>query len=620
PYAKLDLIAVPDFSAGAMENAGAITYREQRILLDESSAIGLRRAMMNTHTHELAHMWFGDLVTPKWWNDIWLNESFATWMATKALTIAHPDENYGGVAIDRTHFIMGADSRVNVRQIRQPITSHHDIATAFDLITYLKGGAVLNMFESYMGENAFRDGIRLHMQRFPHDVADVYDFMSSLEDGSGQAGITSSFTSFIEQPGIPFLDITNFTSDESGTSVSVAQSRYFPVGSKGVSNNQWQVPLCFLFGVEGGSEKRCALLSEQQETIRFDDVVNATYIHPNANGKGYYRWSLEAAQWDAILASYDMLNNNEKKALYDAVTSSYSAGVASVSDLVSVMNMVSQDGARDVAERPISTLRGMVSMLDDAAAKPQLLTYAKGLYTPALANLGLWPYTAADEADPTATALKRSAVVNFLATVGEHAALRADLLAMVKGYIGFEGDGEIHPEVINSDFIATALRIGVEEVGSSFSEALLVHLDASSNAVLRQRILSALTYTKDAAMLDKLFAMIGSEDLRDNEVIALYGNISSHKDKRDAVWAWVQEHKDVIVDRMPTWRKGRVANTIRGWCDASRIAEYKAFFDPFIGDLEGGPRALDEAIEGIELCSALKSLRLEELSTHFSAN
>lgn len=621
PYAKLDLIAVPDFSAGAMENAGAITYREQRLLLDENSSIGLKRAFISTHTHELAHMWFGDLVTPKWWDDIWLNESFASWMAAKALTIAHPDENYGGTNIDRTHYIMGADSRVNVRQVRQPIESHHDIATAFDLITYLKGGSILNTFEYYMGEDAFRDGIRLHMERFPHSVADVYDFMSSLEDGSGQKGIASSFTSFIEQPGIPFITVTGVETGDNGTSLTVSQSRYLPVGSKGSTDSTWEAPLCFSFGVEGGFERRCRMVSEAQETLTFDDVNNITYVHPNSDGSGYYRWSLEDDQWDAILAAYDGLSDNEKKSLYDAATSSYSAGGTSVEKLVSIMDVVANDPKWEVAQRPLGTLRGFEGSIESEESKEVLLAHAREIYGPVLTNLGLWPYTAADEANPTETALKRSGAVNFLATTAKHKALRADLLAMTKAYIGFEGDGEIHEEAINADFIANGLVIGVEEIDGAFTEALLTHLASSSDAVLRQRILGAVVNTKDEAITERLFTMISDPNLRDNEAIqVLWNGLRTNEDKRDLVWSWVQVNKDVVVDRIPTWRKGNIANTVGGWCDASRIDEYKAFFEPFIDGLEGGPRQFAQVIETTELCSALRELRTPELEAYFSTN
>ena len=186
PYPKLDLIASPDFGGG-MENAGAIIYGDPRLLLADDASVADRRGFGGIHAHELAHQWFGDLVTPRWWDDIWLNESFANWMGFKAGNAWQAALRFDVVPALQTPAAMELDSRIAARQIRQPVSRNADIGSAFDAITYLKGGAVLGMFESWLGEDGFRAGIRTHMQRFPHGVADVEDFMASLAKGSGQA-------------------------------------------------------------------------------------------------------------------------------------------------------------------------------------------------------------------------------------------------------------------------------------------------------------------------------------------------------------------------------------------------------------------------------------------------
>jgi len=204
PYPKLDIIAVPDFAAGAMENVGAITYREQLLLLPDNASVQQKRAYARVHSHELAHQWFGNLVTPRWWDDIWLNESFATWMGNKAVDQVQPGQGFANATLRGALGAMNSDSLVSARQIRQPIESNHDIATAFDSITYRKGGGVLQMFENYLGEKAFRAGVRLHMQRFANQVADANDFMQSLADGARRPDVIESFRSFLEQPGVRY--------------------------------------------------------------------------------------------------------------------------------------------------------------------------------------------------------------------------------------------------------------------------------------------------------------------------------------------------------------------------------------------------------------------------------
>ena len=247
PYGKIDLIAVPDFAYGAMENAGAIIYREAALLINDRTTLARKQGIYITHAHELAHQWFGNLVTPVWWDDIWLNEAFATWMSYKTLNEFDDSGVYSRSVIRAALSAMGSDSLAAARQIRNPINANGDILDAFDGITYRKGGGVLSMFENYVGEEAFREGMRLHMKRYEHGVADVNDFMQSLADGSGNPEVVEAFSSFIFQPGIPLLS-TRFVCQDDEGSLVVSQSRYAPLGSEIDTQANWKVPFAARVG------------------------------------------------------------------------------------------------------------------------------------------------------------------------------------------------------------------------------------------------------------------------------------------------------------------------------------------------------------------------------------
>jgi len=180
PYRKLDLVAVPDFGAGAMENAGLITFREWLLLVDaERATENQRRAFAYVLAHELSHQWFGNLVTMPWWNDIWLNEAFATWMGNKVVRTLHPEYHAELSELEAAQRAMRLDSLTSARSIREPITSSHDIKNAFDAITYEKGGAVLTMFERWMRADTFREGIRLYLRRHQGRTATSDDLLAA---------------------------------------------------------------------------------------------------------------------------------------------------------------------------------------------------------------------------------------------------------------------------------------------------------------------------------------------------------------------------------------------------------------------------------------------------------
>ena len=323
PYPKLDLIASPDFGGG-MENAGAIIYGDPRLLIADDASFEQRRGFGGIHAHELAHQWFGDLVTPKWWDDIWLNESFANWMGFKAGNAWQPSLRFDIVPALQTPAAMELDSRIAARQIRQPVTRNLDIGSAFDGITYLKGGAVLGMFENWLGEERFRAGIRTHMQRFPHGVADVEDFMASLAKGSKRPDLVPAFRSFIDQPGVPLVT-TTLECDAEGAVLNVSQSRYLPVGSRGDPQRTWQLPLCVRYGTATGVSKDCALLASPVTRMPLKTANCPTFVMPNADGAGYYRFALDDAGWRALQANFGQLNELEALLAADSLSAAYQA-------------------------------------------------------------------------------------------------------------------------------------------------------------------------------------------------------------------------------------------------------------------------------------------------------
>ena len=331
PYRKLDLVAVPDFAAGAMENVGLITFREWLLLLDaERATEGQRRAFAYVMAHELAHQWFGNLVTMPWWDDIWLNEAFATWMGNKVVHSLHPEFRSDLASLATTHRAMNRDSLTSARSIRQPILSNHDIKNAFDMITYEKGGAVLSMFEHWMGPDTFREGIRRYLRRHRGGTATSSDLLAALDEVSSEP-VTAPFMSFLTQPGVPLLSSADATpACKDGTRhITFHQERYFPLGSKGDAARSWKVPLCVRH--EGGTT--CGLLDGESEGLDLPGCPS--WWMPNEDGAGYFRFSLSDDDWSALRdEGYRELSDRGRIAVADSLYAEHGRGVLETAELL----------------------------------------------------------------------------------------------------------------------------------------------------------------------------------------------------------------------------------------------------------------------------------------------
>lgn len=603
PYLKLDIIAVPDFSAGAMENAGAITYREQLLLLDDDSSPGLKRRYMGVHAHELAHQWFGNLVTPYWWNDIWLNEAFATWMSYTALHTVYPDQNFDQTILNSSLGAMGSDSLVSARQIRQPIKTDHDISGAFDGITYSKGGGVLEMMNVFLTPEQFRSGIQSYMKDFAFKNATADDFIASISAASNNIPaelIKSSFSSFLEQPGIPFLKIDS-SCEDGINKVALTQSRYFPLGSEGDANQKWEIPACMSYEIDGETHQDCHMVNAPEQEFNLAGSGCATYIMPNANGSGYYRYEVKLENWNNLFDNIDKLTDKEVISLNDSFSAAVQTGTVDFITLMRFAPSIVKSEIRSIASAPMA----MISYMKDKVAENEadelkLTKVANDLYQAQYQRLGFDPRKEDSEEDKKL----RSSVISFIANIGKNKAVRAKLLEMATTYVGYGTDGQLHEDLVDSNLIGLALGIAVEDSGMKFTNHLIELLDKENDGTVRGRLLSSIAASKDEAFTKEIRGWILSDKLRGNEIYSILFSQIGDKDKIDDMWVWVKDNFEAFKTRIPTWFQGRMPMIGMGFCSLEKKKELTDFFDPIIDSLSGGPRSLAQTTEGIDLCIA----------------
>ncbi len=614
PYQKLDILAVPDFAYGAMENAGAITYREQLLLLDENSSLGQKKSYMGVHAHEIAHQWFGNLVTPVWWNDIWLNESFATWMSQTALDNIMPEHKFRQNLLRGALGAMRGDSLVSARQIRQPILSNDDIVTAFDGITYQKGGGVLAMIEAFMGPEQFRAGINNYMTRYAFKNATSNDFITAIGEKSDNVPmevVREAFNSFLEQPGIPYLDVT--TSLEDGkTTVTINQSRYLPLGSQGDTDKSWKIPACFGYAIEGAAHKYCTLLDQKNMTVTLPESGAVDYLMPNLNGSGYYRYALDANGWSSLFSHQDDLSAESMLSMTNSFTAAMDAGKMDFSALMEVAPSVIASSSSRVATSPMAPLNFMYDKAASTdAEKAKLSALSVKLYSEKLNSIG---FEAKKDDSGEVTTLRQS-LVDHLAFTGKDAAVRSKLIEMAKRYVGYGTDGQIHGDLVDNSLVSRSLIVGVEDLGTDFAQHLLDLYLNSTDGTARGRLLQAAGYTTDAAFAATIRDLILTDKMRANEVSRAVSDLMSNNEQREETWAWFQQNFEAVRDRIPGFAQSRITGLTSDYCSLAKRDEVKVFFEPRVKSIAGGARSLAQTLETIELCVAKVEFHGSKLAT-----
>lgn len=383
PLPKLDSIAVPGGFQGAMENWGAITYNDQTLLLTPSSTIGNRQTVFSIQAHEMAHQWNGDLVTMGWWDDIWLNESFASWRAARETDLRNPSWNWLELQDGSKESAMDADARLTSHAIQQHVTDELQAANAFDpQITYAKGEAVLNMLEAYLGEDKFRDGIRAFMRARQFSNATSADLWNALSGVSG-SDIGKIAADWTTKPGFPLVRVSASCDGAGNRTLTLAQRRFLLQGED-PAHSQWNVPLQIKSGIDGKTET--VLLTRDGQQVASGKCDQPITV--NAKSVGYFRTAFDDASLQANSREFARLAPRDRIALLDDQWALVATGQQKLPAYLALATAL----GTDLDERAWNQVSEALGTIEEAergsAGHDAFAAFARSLVKPAAEKLG----------------------------------------------------------------------------------------------------------------------------------------------------------------------------------------------------------------------------------------
>lgn len=579
PYEKLDIIAAPQWPSGATELAAAITYREGRILVGPNTGPSLLRSVKEIHAHEIAHMWFGNLVTPPWWDDLWLKEAFATWSETAVLEIMEPQGNHDLAAVVDGIRAMSLDSLQGVRAVAEPISRNEDVRNAYDAITYSKGQSVIRMIDTYFGPDVLRPALGRYIAQYADGEADSARFYSAIGKASGQRAIGTVFESFVTQPGVPLVSAQPICG---GTSAKIefSQTRYRPIGSEIAPGGLWNIPVCAAWKDGANTGEVCTLLSAPQRTVDVRGAICPEVVVPNAKGAGYYRFDLPAEYWRALTDDFAALEPREALVSIDSAQAAFNAG--------------SMGGAE------------YLGLLEASLAHPHgtVLIFALNAWDALLAQLG-------EEAEPAkaraSAALARRddpseleagmRLRGFRAASLHEPEARAALVAEADAFLS--GTGEL-----SSDLYTYALRAALEEGGTAMFDKVLAAITRLDDAVFLQAAADSLGSAASPDDAARALDLIYEGGISQQVTFSLAQSLMNNPAHRDRTWARLTGDFPGFTARVPSQLRRNTPRLARAFCDPAMIPDLEALFAAGSRDLAGHERALGETKEYLTLCAA----------------
>jgi len=589
PYAKLDIIGVPDFAAGAMENAGAITFRERLLLADEATAsVDVRKSVASVIAHEIAHQWFGDLVTMAWWDDIWLNEGFATWAANKPLAAWKPEWRMDVNAATETQTALGLDALQATRAIHTDVQTPAEINEVFDPIAYEKTAGVLNMIEAYVGPDKFREGVSSYLKKYSEGNASGEDFWLEMTRVT-EKPVNRIMQSFVNEIGAPLLSVASRCVD-GATEVSVRQQRF--VGASGpvppaAAAERWTLPVC----VEtAGGPASCALITEVAQTMRAPGCGTAMV---NADARGYYVTEYEPSAVAALSARTPPLTAPERISLLGDEWRLVRAGRHDVGTYLDLAAAWAGDPTPAVlaeAASRVSFVRGAVA---DGPQPARVQAWIQGTFRPVLDRIGIDPGPGDDDDINS----RRGTLWQLLSADPQ---LQAHARERAEAYMA-------NPSSLPPTLVAPVLQAAAQGGDAGLYDAYLARMKASSDAPEEYyRYFNAIGLFTDPSLVARTLRFALSADVRSQDTPLLLGQLLGSSATQDPAWAFVQKEWPALTAKLGTFQgMPNIVGALGGFCSESRAAEIRSFFETH--PLPEAARVLERSVERIRSCAEVRA-------------
>jgi puromycin-sensitive aminopeptidase len=586
PGDKLDLIAIPDFASGAMENLGAITFRETALLVDAEKATRTElERVADVVAHENAHMWFGDLVTMRWWNGLWLNEAFATFMEMLAVDAWKPEwRRWDSFTVSRAA-AMQVDGLKSTRPIEFPVARPEEAAGMFDVLTYEKGASVLRMLEQYLGAEAFREGIRLYLRRHQYDNAETTDLWDALEDSTKQP-VRALMDTWIFQAGYPLISVR-----EDGPAICLSQQifRYLADGSD--QDRRWHVPIFLRAGTKTGLVERTVLLTHQEQRVELADAVD--WVVVNAGGHGFYRVRYSHDLLAVLKQGLaEKLSAVERFGLVNDTWASTLAGLTSLPDYLGLIDLLRDETDVNVWTTVIGSCLHLHRILDEEQCAI-LQKRLRELLTPAVARLG-W---SVKPGESELESQLRGDLIAALGTIAEDRTCQARGREMFAQY-------EKAPESVDRNLVPALVSIvahtgtatDYENFSSKFKNALTPQEET--------RYLFALANFRNPDLIDRTLELVINGQVRTQNAPYLVRGILLNRRAREKAWSFVKAHWDDMLRQYPDNSIPRMCEGIVGLVTADLEADAREFFSKH--PVKQGAKQIEQHLERLRVAVACK--------------
>ena len=535
PLPKLDHIAIPDFAAGAMENWGCVTYRETALLVDpENSSAGTRQRVAEVVAHEMAHMWFGDLVTMEWWDDLWLNESFASWMGTKAVDWLFPDwEMWTQFVNMDTNRAFSLDGLKNSHPIEQEVKNPAEVSQLFDAISYSKGGSVLRMLENFLGPEVFRGGLYRYLKAHEYANARTQDLWAALEEESGLP-VTTIMDSWVKQTGYPVLEV-EADRRAGDVQISLSQERFVydrPLGGQEPSPEVWQVPVTV--SAPGAASASTVMDSKEAVVTLPAATPSDDWYKVNADQTGFFRVNYSADDWQRLASAISAREfpATDRLGIQNDAYALSRAGLLPITQFLELAGSYTGETDASVWSDLASNLRDIEQLIAGEPVHPAYQRFGRELFGPAARRAGWTPRPQDGHLDSLlrSTVLGQSGSYNDPETLGQASDLFLQYL---------ENPDAVHPDLRGVVFSLAA------QAGDRATYDQLWELEQRTSLQEEKiRLLLAMSRFQDPELLNETLERALSARVRSQDTITVVGGVAANSKGRQPAWDFVKSNWD----------------------------------------------------------------------------